>query len=116
LIGKFFCAKFQRFNLDCFQVFKIKIRAQLQAEVVAVGANTPAANRFFAHRAWRANSKSWRNPTAREACEGWSLEIGMAFRGSMVRRETDGAPPIWIRVCQFNWAGAGASPRRRLRY
>jgi hypothetical protein len=29
-------------------------------------------------------------------CEGWSLEIGMAFRGSAVRRGTGGEPPIWI--------------------
>jgi hypothetical protein len=29
-------------------------------------------------------------------CEGWSLEIGMAFRGSVVRRETNGQPTTWI--------------------
>jgi hypothetical protein len=29
-------------------------------------------------------------------CEGWSLEIGMAFRGSVVRRETSGQPTTWI--------------------
>jgi hypothetical protein len=29
-------------------------------------------------------------------CEGWSLEIGMAFHGSVVRRDRSGEPPIWI--------------------
>jgi hypothetical protein len=29
----------------------------------------------------------------RGMCEGWSLEIGMAFHGSVVRRNTD--PPTW---------------------
>ena len=29
-------------------------------------------------------------------CEGWSLEIGMAFRGSVVRRDTNGQPTTWI--------------------
>jgi hypothetical protein len=29
-------------------------------------------------------------------CEGWSLEIGMAFHGSVVRRARSGEPPIWI--------------------
>jgi hypothetical protein len=29
-------------------------------------------------------------------CEGWSLEIGMGFHGSMVRRETRGEPTTWI--------------------
>ena len=28
-------------------------------------------------------------------CEGWSLEIGMAFRGSVVRRDTRGEPTTW---------------------
>jgi hypothetical protein len=32
----------------------------------------------------------------RGMCEGWSLEIGMAFRGSVVRRERSGEPPTWI--------------------
>ena len=30
------------------------------------------------------------------ACEGWSLEIGMAFHGSVVRRDRSGEPPTWI--------------------
>ena len=29
-------------------------------------------------------------------CEGWSLEIGMAFRGSLVRQDTSGDAPTWI--------------------
>jgi hypothetical protein len=29
-------------------------------------------------------------------CEGWSLEIGAAFRGSVVRREDVGLPTTWI--------------------
>jgi hypothetical protein len=29
-------------------------------------------------------------------CEGWSVEIGMAFRGSVVRRDTNGQPTTWI--------------------
>ena len=32
----------------------------------------------------------------RGVCEGWSLEIGVAFHGSVVRRDRGGAPPIWI--------------------
>jgi hypothetical protein len=29
-------------------------------------------------------------------CEGWSLEIGVAFYGSVVRRDTRGEPTRWI--------------------
>jgi hypothetical protein len=29
-------------------------------------------------------------------CQGWSLEIGMAFRGSVVRRDRSGNPLTWI--------------------
>jgi len=29
-------------------------------------------------------------------CEGWSLEIGMAFHGSVVRRDRSGEPARWI--------------------
>jgi len=29
-------------------------------------------------------------------CEGWSLEIGMAFHGSVVRRDGSGDPPRWV--------------------
>jgi hypothetical protein len=29
-------------------------------------------------------------------CEGWSLEIGTAFHGTVVRRDRSGEPPRWI--------------------
>jgi hypothetical protein len=29
-------------------------------------------------------------------CEGWSLEIGVAFRGTVVRRDSSGGPITWI--------------------
>jgi hypothetical protein len=32
----------------------------------------------------------------RGMCEGWSLEIGMAFHGSVVRRDRSGEPTRWI--------------------
>jgi hypothetical protein len=32
----------------------------------------------------------------RGSCEGWSLEIGLAFRGSVVKSETPGLPTTWI--------------------
>lgn len=32
----------------------------------------------------------------RGMCEGYSLEIGAAFRGSVVRRDTSGLPLRWI--------------------
>jgi hypothetical protein len=32
----------------------------------------------------------------RGMCEGWSLEIGAAFRGSVVRSATTGQPTTWI--------------------
>ncbi len=32
----------------------------------------------------------------RGMCEGWSLEIGTAFRGSVVRQERIEAPPTWL--------------------
>jgi hypothetical protein len=41
----------------------------------------------------------------RGMCEGWSLEIGMAFRGSVVRRETNGQPTTWI--ASINSTGLG---------
>jgi hypothetical protein len=34
-------------------------------------------------------------------CEGWSLEIGMAFHGSVVRRDRSGEPGKVDRVDQF---------------
>jgi hypothetical protein len=32
----------------------------------------------------------------RGMCEGWSLEIGIAFYGSVVRRDRSGAQATWI--------------------
>jgi hypothetical protein len=32
----------------------------------------------------------------RGMCEGWSFEIGMAFHGSVVRRDNGGDPARWI--------------------
>ena len=32
----------------------------------------------------------------RGMCEGWSLEIGVAFHGSVVRRDRSGQPTMWI--------------------
>ena len=32
----------------------------------------------------------------RGMCEGWSLEIGVAFHGSVVRRDRSGEPSTWI--------------------
>jgi hypothetical protein len=29
-------------------------------------------------------------------CEGWSLEIGIAFHGSVIRRDRGGEPARWI--------------------
>jgi hypothetical protein len=29
-------------------------------------------------------------------CEGWSIEIGMAFHGSVVRRDRSEQPTTWI--------------------
>ena len=29
-------------------------------------------------------------------CEGWSIEIGMAFHGSVVRQDGSGQPTTWI--------------------
>ena len=32
----------------------------------------------------------------RGMCEDWSLEIGMAFHGSVVCQDSSGYPPTWI--------------------
>jgi hypothetical protein len=45
-------------------------------------------------------------------CEGWSLEIGMAFRGSVVRRETSGRPTTWI--ASINSTGLGEFLEREI--
>jgi hypothetical protein len=38
-------------------------------------------------------------------CEGWSLEIGMAFYGSVVRRDPRGEPTTWIASINSTWLG-----------
>jgi hypothetical protein len=48
----------------------------------------------------------------RGMCEGWSLEIGMAFRGSVVRRDRSGDPPIWI--ASINSTGLGEFLEREI--
>jgi hypothetical protein len=46
----------------------------------------------------------------RGMCEGWSLEIGMAFRSSVVRR--DGKPTTWIAA--INSTGLGEFLEREI--
>jgi hypothetical protein len=41
----------------------------------------------------------------RGMCEGWSLEIGIAFRGSVVRRDGGGEGTTWI--ASINSTGLG---------
>jgi hypothetical protein len=36
------------------------------------------------------------DPLGRGMCEGWLLEIGMAFHGSVVRQDSSGDPPTWV--------------------
>jgi hypothetical protein len=45
-------------------------------------------------------------------CEGWSLEIGMAFHGSVVRRDTSGGPTIWM--ASVNSTGLGEFLEREI--
>ena len=48
----------------------------------------------------------------RGMCEGWSLEIGMAFRGSVVRRDIGGKPTTWI--ASINSTGLGEFLEREI--
>ena len=48
----------------------------------------------------------------RGMCEGWSLEIGMAFRGSVVRRENRGETTRWI--ASINSTALGESLEREI--
>jgi hypothetical protein len=48
----------------------------------------------------------------RGACEGWSLEIGIAFRGSVVRQERINEPPTWL--ASINASYVGEYPDRAL--
>jgi hypothetical protein len=45
-------------------------------------------------------------------CEGWSLEIGMAFHGSVVCRNGSGDPPTW--VASINSTGLGKYLQREI--
>ena len=45
-------------------------------------------------------------------CEGWSLEIGVAFYGSVVRRDSSGDPPTW--VASINSTGLGEFLEREI--
>ena len=36
------------------------------------------------------------NRWGRGMCEGWSLEIGNAFRGAVVRQDKFDGPPMWL--------------------
>ena len=49
---------------------------------------------------------------SRGMCEGWSLEIGVAFCGSVVRRNHRGTPPIWI--ASINSTGLGEFLEREI--
>jgi hypothetical protein len=48
----------------------------------------------------------------RGMCEGWSLEIGMAFYGSVVRRDRSGEPRTWI--ASINSTGLGEFLEREI--
>jgi hypothetical protein len=45
-------------------------------------------------------------------CEGWSLEIGLAFHGSVVRQDTGGKPATWI--ASINSTGLGEFLEREI--
>ena len=45
-------------------------------------------------------------------CEGWSLEIGMALRGSVVRRDISRDQKAWI--ASINSTGLGEFPEREI--
>lgn len=41
----------------------------------------------------------------RGACEGWSLELGFAFRGSVVRQENINQPHTWLASVNSGYLG-----------
>ncbi len=41
----------------------------------------------------------------RGACEGWSLEIGAAFRGSVVRQDRIKQPQTWLASVNASYVG-----------
>ena len=50
--------------------------------------------------------------SGRGMCEGWSLEIGMAFRGSVVRRDIGREQTTWI--ASINSTGLGEFLEREI--
>ena len=48
----------------------------------------------------------------RGMCEGWSLEVGMAFHGSVVRRDRSGDSPTWD--ASINSTGLGELLEREI--
>ena len=38
-------------------------------------------------------------------CEGWSLEIGVAFRGSVVRQDRTNQPTTWLAAVNAGYLG-----------
>jgi hypothetical protein len=48
----------------------------------------------------------------RGMCEGWSLEIGTAFHGSVVRRDSGGEPARWI--ASINSSALGEFRKREI--
>lgn len=48
----------------------------------------------------------------RGMCEGWSLEIGTAFCGCVVRYETSGTSTVWI--ASINMRAVGEYPSREI--
>jgi len=41
----------------------------------------------------------------RGMCEGWSLEIGVAFRGSVVRQDRTNQPTTWLAAVNAGYLG-----------
>jgi hypothetical protein len=48
----------------------------------------------------------------RGMCEGWSLEIGIAFRGAVVRRDINREQTVWI--ASINSTGLGEFLEREI--
>ena len=51
-------------------------------------------------------------PVGARMCEGWSLEIGTAFCGSVVRHDTPDMPTAWI--ASINMRAVGDYPTREI--
>ncbi len=50
------------------------------------------------------NRRHW-SRWGRGACEGWSLELGLAFRGSVVRQDKINQPPTWLASVNSGYLG-----------